>query len=87
VAKQKRIEGSFESNLWQLVLENAGIDRFRALFEIKHQNDSLLCIDPSGGLKGTVFDFCRKQPDYEQAFKYLYNRLPIDQRSKIKPWE
>jgi hypothetical protein len=85
MSKQKRIEGTFESNLWTLVLENAGLDRFRELFEIKHKSDDLLAPDPSSGTTGTVFDFCRMRADYKEVFDFLYKRLTPEQKQLVKP--
>lgn len=87
MAKTKRIEGLFIYNLWNLVLENADLGRFRELFEIKPQNADLLSPDKRTKPAETIFDFCRKHSDYKQVYTFLYKRLSAEQKRKIGPWK
>jgi len=82
MAKSHRIEGTFEENLWTLVKENANLDRFRELFELR-KNPDLFCKDPIETLsKETVFDFCL-QHNQEDIYSFLRKKLSSADKKKV----
>ena len=85
MAKAQRIEGAFEENLWILVKENANLDRFKDLLELR-TNPNLFCKDPvEKGSELTVFDFCR-QHNQKDIYKFLRGKLSPDKKSKVADW-
>jgi len=77
--------GTFEKNLWILVKENANLDRFRQLLELRLQPD-LFCRDPiERRSKLTVFDFCR-QHHQQDIYNFLRRKLRPDQKTNVAAW-
>jgi hypothetical protein len=82
MAKTHRIEGTFEENLWTLVKENANLDRFRELFELRTKPD-LFCKDPiEKSSKESVFDYCL-QHNQADIYSFLRRKLSGDDKKKV----
>ena len=81
----KRIKGTFEKNLWILVKENANLNRFRALLQIR-TNPDFFCKDPiEKDSELTVFDFCRSH-NQEDIYTFLRRKLSPEQRARVAEW-